>query len=77
MQSKKKTKKKVTKKNAAPKTELVKATALVAKLKKSKMPKTVIAKRLGYKSHNTVTNWFKTKSLPSHLVNKIAKMAGV
>lgn len=77
MQSKKKSKKKVVKKTVAPKAVLVSQPKLVAKLKKTKMHKTVIARECGYKSHNTVTNWFKTNSVPQHLVSKLTKMAGM
>jgi hypothetical protein len=73
----KKTVKKPEKKKAAPKATLVKSTVLVAKLKKSGLHKTVIARACGYSSHNTVTNWFKSNSVPQHLVKKLTKLAGV
>lgn len=60
---KKTVKKKTTKKVSAKKSEMV-TSGLVKKLKASKMPKTVIAKALGYKSHNTVKRWFDTGKLP-------------
>lgn len=76
MTAKKKLKKKVTKKNVKVKSELVKMPILIAQLKKTKATKSAIAKRFGYKSHNTVTNWFKSQSVPKHLIAKLKTMAG-
>jgi hypothetical protein len=53
---------------------LVKSTLLVAKLKASKMPMIIIARTLGYKSHNTVKHWFATDSLPASKLDEIKKM---
>lgn len=75
MQSKKKTKKTSAKKTVKAKTVLVAQPQLVAKLKKSGLHKTVIARHCGYSSHNTVTNWFKSKKVPQNLVAKLTKLA--
>lgn len=66
-----KTKKKIKKKVSRKRSEMKKEVVLVRKLKAIQMNKSEIARHFGYESHNTITNWFLTNSLPVHLISKV------
>lgn len=42
-------------------------------LKQKGNTKAKLAKKLGYKTHTTINNWIKRKSIPSYRLNDILK----